>query len=126
MSQYDKLFSTIETIGTTNPIADDNGALTIAPRHKADPNVQIDAKMIAEAKNRKSEYDMFFNEVSMMEGAGNTSNVDNIIRTRVKNVLTEAVSVMSDGYMKTWTDDKNIIEACNKLKPILEKITKRL
>jgi hypothetical protein len=125
MSQYDKLFSTIETIGTTNPIADDNGALTIAPRHKADPNVQLDPKMIAESKNRKSDYDMFFNEVSMMEGT-TTSNVDNIIRTRVKNVLTETVSVMSDGYMKTWTEDKNIIEACNKLRPILEKITKRL
>lgn len=126
MSQYDKLFSTIETIGTTNPIADENGALTIAPKHKADPTIKLDAKLIAESKDRKSAYDNFFNEVSMMESAGSGVELDSITRTRAKNVLNEACSVMREGYVKTWTNDKNIMDACNKLRPILEKIVNRL
>jgi hypothetical protein len=126
MSAFNDLLSTIETIGTTNPIADDNGALTIAPRHKADPNIKIDEKVILEAKARKSEYDVFFKEVSIMEGASTITPQDNIIKTRVKNLFNDAVGAMGESYMNSWTNDKNIIEACNKLRPILDKIAKRL
>lgn len=126
MSSINDLLSTIETIGTTNPIADENGALTIAPTHKADPNIVIDEKVILEAKARKSEYEIFFKDVSMMESSSPQATQDNIIRTRVKGLFNDTINAMSESYMGSWTNDKNIIEACNKLRPILDKIVKRL
>jgi len=125
MSKINDLLATIETIGTTQPISDENGALTIAPTHKRDPNITIDEKVIMEAKSRKSEYDRFFSEVSKLGGASPT-NTDNVIRQKAKAALTEAVNVMNVSYMENWTDDKNIIDACNKLRPILSKIVSRL
>ena len=121
MSAINDLLSKIETIGTTNPIADGNGALTIAPTHKADPNIAIDEKLILESKARKSEYD-----VSLLEGSNSSSPQENIVKTKVKNLFNETVSVMGESYMQSWTSDKAVIDACNKLKPILDKIAKRL
>lgn len=126
MSAINDLLSKIETIGTTNPIADGNGALTIAPTHKADPNIAIDEKLILESKARKSEYDVFFREVSLLEGSNSSSPQENIVKTKVKNLFNETVSVMGESYMQSWTSDKAVIDACNKLKPILDKIAKRL
>lgn len=126
MSAINELLSKIETIGTTNPIADEFGALTIAPTHKADPNIAIDEKLILESKARKSDYDVFFREVSLLEGSTGKSPQENIVKTKVKNLFNETVSVMNESYMRSWTEDKAIIDACNKLRPILEKIASRL
>lgn len=129
---YDALFSTIETIGTTNPIADENGALTIAPTHKRTPGILLDDKMIAESKNKKTEYDLFFGAVDKANGDEigsnkNTTQKDNsFMKNKAKNILTEAVSLMEDKSIEYWTDDKSILEACRKLRPILDKITKRM
>lgn len=125
MSKYDNLFSTIETIGAMNPVADDNGVLSVAPTHT--PTVELDPKLIAESKARKGQYDAFFENVNKIHSSGISSNGNNAMAlTKAKNAIAQVIEVMGDDELPEWSTDKNIIDACKKLRPILIKIKDRI
>jgi hypothetical protein len=123
MGKYDGLLSTIETIGVSNPIMDENGGLTIKPRHKA--TLPLDEAVIKASKERTSEYDKLFEHVGKMDGqAGATVNIN--LTSKAKKTFTEAIELMDENSIEYWTGDTNIRDACAKLRPILLKIVNRL
>ena len=123
MGKYDGLMSTIETIGVTNPIMDENGGLTIKPTHKA--TLPLDEATIKASKERKSKYDSLFEHVGKMDGAvGPSVNIN--LTSKAKKTFTDAIELMDEHSIEYWTGDSNIRDACTKLRPILLKIVNRL
>lgn len=134
MGKFDSFINSVEKIGTTQPIADEAGNLTIAPTHtklsktnvvSVDEAEEVPKKIsLGEYKVEPSEkYKSFFENIEATIDSGATSDPAKI---KVKEVLTQAVDILSDDNLPYWTTDKSLVEACKKIKNVLSKIIDKI
>ena len=136
MGKFDSFINSVEKIGTTQPISDENGQLTMPPARPSmiKPNPVSTDESVEEPKHEKislgeykiepsEKYKAFFENIDATIDSGATSDPAKI---KVKEVLTEAVDVLSDDNLQYWTNDKSLVEACRKIKNVLSKIRDKI
>ena len=117
MSQIDNFLSMVDTKMANMPVADGEGSLTLAP-----PSVAKRGAVV-EAQKPSGAYEGFFESVDKVEGPKDEKDA---AKLNAKKVLSEAIEAMSDGSMQYWTDDKSIMEACTKLRNVLNKVVNKI
>lgn len=120
MSQFDNFMNSVDKIGTTQPMADEFGNLTMPPVRQSEPT----RKSTFENVQKPSEqYSNFFENIDSIVGGESTEDP---AKLKARTVLSDAIDIMDDKNLPYWTNDKTIMEACSKLRQVLSKVITKI
>lgn len=111
--------NSVEKIGTTQPMADDFGNLTMPPVVQA-PTKKATFENI---QKPSEQYSGFFENLNSIVGGESTEDP---AKLKAKSVLSEVVDLMDEKNITYWTNDKSIIDACPKIRTVLSKIIAKI
>jgi hypothetical protein len=131
MGVFDSVLSTVEGIGISSPVSNDEGVLTNTPKMKyANPesNIKVSQEHIDMLKNRVEESKK---HMSLFEntGAKGLSKEKRIVdvdgdfaRGRAKKIFNEVIELLSEDQIEYWAGSSKVVkEAALKFRPIFKR-----